>query len=111
MWRSVRIAEADSRTLTGDCAPLAACDLLLTVITMMRKALTTLSLLGLVLSVGLWGVSSWGIGFRSLLYSRDQLIENNHAHITELDGILCRDRNPTLETQTATPLWGPCTMS
>ena len=57
---------------------------------MIRKTLIILSLLGLLLSVGLWGVSYWGVGFRSLLYSRDQLIENDHAHITELDGILYR---------------------
>ena len=57
---------------------------------MIRRSPLILSLLGLLLSAGLWGVSYWGVGFRSLLYSRDQLIENNHAHITELDGILCR---------------------
>ncbi len=57
---------------------------------MIRKTPLILSLIGLLLSVGLWGVSYWGVGFRSLLYSRDQLIENNHAHITELDAILCR---------------------
>ena len=57
---------------------------------MLRKTLTILSLVGLLFAVGLWGVSYWGVGFRSLLYSRDELIESNYAHITELDVMIYR---------------------
>ncbi len=57
---------------------------------MFRKTLTILSLIGLLLSAVLWGASYWGFGFRSLLYSRDELIESNYAHMNELEMILCR---------------------
>ncbi len=57
---------------------------------MIRKTLTILSLIGLLLSVGLWGVSYWGVGFRSFLYSRDELIESNYAQMTQVDVIMCR---------------------
>ena len=57
---------------------------------MFRKTLIILSLIGLLLSVGLWGVSYWGVGFRALLYSRDELIESSYAQIIEVDVIICR---------------------
>ncbi len=40
---------------------LTAYNLLLTAVPMFRKTMTILSLIGLLLSVGLWGVSYWGI--------------------------------------------------
>ena len=59
-------------------------------VAMLSRTPPILSLIGLLLSVGLWGVSYWGVGFQSFLYSREELLKNNYAHITELDVILCR---------------------
>ena len=60
---------------------LTAYDLLLTTVPMFRKTLTILSLLGLLLSVGLWGVSHAVFGWVTSGVESTSAVEFNRGHV------------------------------
>lgn len=62
---------------------------------MLRKALTIVSLLGLVLSLGLWSMSYWRLNFRTA----------GHA-VGIMDGCLVVDSNPRTVFLDSTKRWG-----
>ncbi len=62
---------------------------------MIRKTLAILSLIGLLLSVGLWAVSYWRLSFRT----------ENHA-VGILDGCIVVDSNPRTAFLDSTKTWG-----